>query len=288
MTPTAVSEWFDPDGHIDQTARVDPTGGHTVFDTAILNPAIGTIELSSGDCPWNDVFCDPTDRPVLVRPIPGQVVRFIGPQTGDKTIGDGIFRYGSKGYYAKDLTFDGLTHGGFLIDGVLEACTGWLGINGSGKLTWRNFTVRNQRRSLSIGTIPQPWKTYTAYISGQRNSDLLIEEFDILPPAVHRDVSGLQLSSTTVAQGKVTIRKGTFAGLDYAFIDWQVPCEQLFLEDLTITDCGHVNGGPSVRLEKPLSGSIVGHIKNVKATGSGGFMSNAGAGFVDAGGNSWA
>lgn len=276
-TPTTAST---PTSSSQKIVQFGPSGTAAQFLTLTKDMTVDVIEMAAGTYPWNNVQIDAdrTTRPLTIRPAAGTIVKF----TGNGATSAGIFFFGLNSA-AKWITMDGVTSGGFTFDGIALAQAGVFEIRSSDHLTFKNMTFKNLTRDPVWSD--KPYKSWAAYIStsgGRGNDHLLLDHWTLLAPKVYRDVSAIQVASSTTQNGSITITNITMTQYDYAFYA-EVPTTNLTLDNWNITDSGNHTTPASVRFT---AANINSTYKNLHATLSDHLLNNSTGTMVNGGGNS--
>lgn len=276
-TPTNI-----PTPNLQKTVTLSPSNTAAQFRAAVADLSVDVIELTTGTYNWQNVQIDVdrTSRPLTIRPASGATATFVGPAT---TSGS-IFVFGNNAT-AKYITMDGIKPDGFVFRGFAIVASGVFGVNGSDHVTFRNMTFQNLTRDPKFGNPSEPYKSWLFYIYspvGRLNDHLVIDHITGLPPAVSRDISGIQISSTSVMQGTITLTNINLTNYDYAFYS-EVPTTNLILDTWTITNCGNHSTPASVSFT-PVN--INGTYKNLHATLSDPLRNNSTGAMINGGGNS--
>ena len=238
---------------------------------------VDVIEMASGSYPWDNVKIDVdrTARPLTIRPASGATVTFTG--NGSTTAGILFFGLNSA---TKWITMDGVTPGGFTFSGIALAQAGVFEVRSSDHLTLRNMTFKNLSRDATYSD--KAYKSWAAYVStagGRNNDHLLIDRWTLLAPAVYRDVSAIQVASSVVPNGSITLTNITMTKYAYGFYD-EVPTANLLLDTWNLTDTGNHTTPASVRFT---SVAINGMYKNITATLSDPLLNNSTGTMVNGG-----
>lgn len=243
--------------------------------SALADNTVDVIELAAGTYSWDGVQInvDRTSRPLMIRPASGATVTFVG--SGSASGGVFFFGYSSP---TKWITMDGFT-----FDGITLGQAGVFEIRSSDHLTLKNMTFKNLKRG---GNSDKPYKSWVAYVSmgsGIRNNDhLLLDNWTMLAPTVSRDVSAIQIASSSLTNGSIRITNMSLVDYAYAFYG-EVPTTDLVLDGWTLTNVGNHTTPASVRFTAdPISGTY----RNIHATGSDRVLNDSTGVMVDSGGNS--
>jgi hypothetical protein len=184
--------------------------------------SVDVIDLSGNVFRWEKTLID-VDRTARPLTITG------GTFTGPGVTSEGIFFLGMNAYTA-NVTLVGQTY-----DGVTLASSGAIEVRSGDRLTIRDQTFRNLRRDPYWS--PNPYNSWGIYISGANRviRDLLIDVATFERPPVNRDLSAIQIDSSSLSHGAVTIRNVTMTGYAFAFYE-NVTTNPLTLDTWSITD----------------------------------------------------
>ena len=188
------------------------------IDEIALPPTVQLAKGVSGDGPTCTIATDRTARPLVIRPISG-VTTFVGTP--------GLIYYDGQFFWqgAKAITMQDVNFANFILNQ-----TGVHNIQATDSLN----LLRQTMSSITLGPTTAPKKTWFGYIAGGANSRLVI---DAKLTGAGRQWSGVQIDSTTVPQGSISVRLDC-QHLDYAFYE-NVPTSPLSVI-ITGDDCGEL------------------------------------------------
>lgn len=261
------------------TLTVAPGASAATF-LAMLQQNCDAIEFAGPFYPWEDVEIDVdrTTQPVVLRRAPG-VAQVAFPGNGATSAG--IFFIGLHGL-TKHIAFDGL---GPFTPALAQA--GCIELRSGDYIDFQNMIFNPSRDQARLNSAP--FKSFGIYASGQgRNLDHITgDHLTFLRPKIARDVSGIQVASSSLRSGSIHFTNVTMDGYCYGFY-CEVPVDDLILDQWTVTDTGIAIPGHTPSSINFQAFDIKGKFSNIHAVNSGPLRNLSTGPMVDGGGNSFA